>query len=102
MYGDFLCEYYLLFRSLYGSSGIGLNEYFWFPYYSLSLYDSLGGYHKPPSLYRDWDSVDAILPTMTWSGDIVTVDNIRDHIWKTDTEFTLRYQKLSYDLNEIE
>ena len=48
------------------------------------------------------DSVDAILPTMTWSGDIVTVDNIRDHIWKTDTEFTLRYQKLSYDLNEIE
>ena len=57
---------------------------------------------QTPSLYRDWDSVDAILPTMTWSGDIVTVDNIRDHIWKTDTEFTLRYQKLSYDLNEIE
>ncbi len=57
---------------------------------------------QTPSLYRDWDSADAILPTISWSGDIVTIDHIRDHIWKTDTEFTPRYQQWAYNLSDIE
>lgn len=55
-----------------------------------------------PSFNRDWEPSDAILPTIAWSGDIVNIDNIRDFEWKTSTEFTPRYQKWSYNLNEIE
>ena len=57
---------------------------------------------QTPSLYRDWDTVDNILPTISWSGDIVTIDNIRDHTWKSDTEFTPAYQQWMYSLNDIE
>lgn len=57
---------------------------------------------QSPSLYRDWEPSDTMLPITSWSGDIVTIDNIRDFDWKSSTEFTSRYQKSSYNLNEIE
>ena len=43
---------------------------------------------QKPSLYRDWEDMDAVLPTISWSGNSVTIENIRNHTWKTDTEFT--------------
>lgn len=55
-----------------------------------------------PSLYRDWDPVDAILPEISWSGNIVTIDHIRDHTWKTDTDYIPWYRKASYSLDDIE
>ncbi len=57
---------------------------------------------QKPSLYRDWEEMDAILPKISWSGNIVTVENIRDFTWKTDVEFTPRYYTQTYNLNDIE
>lgn len=57
---------------------------------------------QTPSLYRDWDPIDEILPEITWSGNVVTIDHIRDHNWKTDKEFIPGYQKGDYSLDDIE
>ena len=55
-----------------------------------------------PSLYRDWDPIDARMPEISFSGDTVTIANIRDNIWTTDTEYTPQYRMETYDLDEIE
>jgi hypothetical protein len=57
---------------------------------------------QTPSLYRDWDTTDAILPTTSWSGDTVTIKNIRNHSWKTDKEFDPGYYDDTFDLADIE
>lgn len=57
---------------------------------------------QKPSIYRDWDSVDAITPQITWSGNTARINNIRNHIWKSDIDFTPWYLDLSYSLDEIE
>lgn len=57
---------------------------------------------QKPSLYRDWEDMDAVLPTISWSGNIVNIENIRNHTWKTDTEFTPGYYTDSFNLDEIE
>lgn len=57
---------------------------------------------QKPSLLRDWEPQDAITPQITWSGDIVHINNIRNHSWKTDTEFTPNYLSGSYNIRDIE
>lgn len=57
---------------------------------------------QKPSLYRDWENIDTILPTISWSWNIANIANIRDHEWKTDTEFVSKYFTGSYNLDEIE
>lgn len=56
---------------------------------------------QKPSLYRDWDLQDALLPQITWSGNLVTIQNIRDHHWTSDTEFTPHYLTQIFDLDQI-
>lgn len=55
-----------------------------------------------PSLYRDWDPIDATIPVISWSGDTANISNIRDFDWKTSTGFTSRFQEGSYSLDDIE
>jgi hypothetical protein len=43
---------------------------------------------QKPSNLRDWLPSESILQEVSWSGDIVTIQNIRNHEWKTDQEFT--------------
>lgn len=43
---------------------------------------------QKPSLYRDWETQDSVLPTITWSGETVNIRNIRNHTWISSTEFT--------------
>lgn len=57
---------------------------------------------QQPSLYRDWEPQDAILPEISWSGSIVTIKNIRDHKWLDDKNFEANYLEKSYHLDEIE
>jgi hypothetical protein len=57
---------------------------------------------QKPSLYRDWEEVDKILPSITWSGDTVSIRNIRNHTWESETEFTPGYLDKSYSLADIE
>lgn len=46
--------------------------------------------------------MDAVLPTISWSGNSVTIQNIRNHTWKSDTEFTPGYYTDTFNLDEIE
>lgn len=58
---------------------------------------------QKPSLYRDWEDMDAVSPTITWSGNTqVSIQDIRNHTWKTDKEFTPGYYTDSFNLNDIQ
>ena len=54
-----------------------------------------------PSLLRDWENADAILPEITWSGNLVTIANVRDHLWTSDSVFTPRYSTEVYHLDDL-
>lgn len=56
---------------------------------------------QKPSLQRDWEEQDARLPTISWSGNTVFIDNIRNHNWTSDTDFTPNYLSEIYDINTI-
>lgn len=55
-----------------------------------------------PSLYRDWEAMDAILPSISWSGDIVNIANIRNHEWQTDHDFIPGYYSDRFDLANLQ
>ena len=55
-----------------------------------------------PSLHRDWEMQDAILPIVTFSGNTIEVQNIRNHTWTSDKEFVPGYYTDTFDLDEIE
>jgi len=57
---------------------------------------------QKPSLYRDWENQDSRLPSITWSGDIISVENIRNHNWTSATEFIPGYYNDSFNLADIE
>jgi hypothetical protein len=57
---------------------------------------------QKPSNLRDWTLAESILPTVSWSGNIAIVENVRNHDWITDKEFTPGYYDASYNLDEIE
>lgn len=57
---------------------------------------------QQPSLYRDWEPQDAILPEISWSWNIVNIKNIRDHKWIDDKNFEANYLEKSYNIDEIE
>ncbi len=57
---------------------------------------------QKPSLYRDWLPAESILPEISWSGNTVHIQNVRNHRWSSDTDFTPGYYNADYDLNKIE
>ncbi len=57
---------------------------------------------QSPSLHRDWEDQDAVLPVITWTGDTFTIRNIRDHLWTSDKAFSPRYYDDTFDLGKIE
>lgn len=54
-----------------------------------------------PSNERDWQPDVAKLAYATFDGDKVTVHNIRDFEYRTETDFTPRYVDKTFDLNDI-
>lgn len=57
---------------------------------------------QKPSLHRDWDPIDAVLPSITWNSETsVTIKNIRNHLWTTDKDFTARYYEETFDISKI-
>lgn len=56
---------------------------------------------QKPSLYRDWEPQDAILPNISWSGTTVTIENIRNHTWLDDKNFIPGYLTETYNSEEI-
>lgn len=58
---------------------------------------------KTPSLHRDWEAQDAVLPTITWSwSNVVSIENIRNHKWFSDVDFAPGYYNDMFDLSDIE
>ena len=54
-----------------------------------------------PTNERDWQPEVAILPSATIAGDRVTVHNIRNFDYRSETDFTPAYYDKSFDLREL-
>ena len=55
----------------------------------------------PPSNNRNWQTDLAILPWAEISGDTVTVHNIRNNDYRTETDFTVRHYDKTFDLKKL-
>jgi hypothetical protein len=54
-----------------------------------------------PSNERDWQPNVAVLPSVTVAGNRVTVHNIRNFDYRTETDFTPRYYDKTFDLKQL-
>lgn len=55
-----------------------------------------------PSNDRDWQPELAVLPSATFDGDLVTIRNIRNADYRSETDFDLRYYDKTFDLNQLD
>jgi hypothetical protein len=55
-----------------------------------------------PSNDRDWQPEVAVLPYATFSGDLVTVHNIRNFDYRSETDFTPGYYDRTFDLRRLD
>jgi hypothetical protein len=55
-----------------------------------------------PSNARDWQTDVAVLPHATIEGDIVTVHNIRNFDYRSETDYTPAYYDRLFDLKQLE
>ena len=69
---------------------------------SLSWRSASGGQACKPSNERDWQPEVARLAYATIDGDLVTVHNIRNFDYRTETDFTPAYYVRTYDLNKLD
>ena len=56
----------------------------------------------PPSNDRDWMPDVARLPTSTLEGSKLTVNNVRDFDYRSETDFTERWETRTYDLDQLQ
>ncbi len=59
-------------------------------------------YAATPSNDRDWQPEVAVLPYATFDGDLVTVHNIRNFDYRTETDFTPAYYDRTFDLRKLD
>jgi hypothetical protein len=55
-----------------------------------------------PSNDREWQPEVAVLPYATFDGDLVTVHNIRNFDYRTETDFSVDYYDRTYDLTKLD
>ena len=56
----------------------------------------------PPSHDRDWQPDVAVLPYATFAGDSVTIHNIRNNEYRSETDFTPRYYDKTFHLSKLQ
>jgi hypothetical protein len=56
----------------------------------------------PPSNDRDWKPEVAVLPYATFEGQRVTVHNIRNFAYRSETDFTIAYYDRTIDLDRLD
>lgn len=54
-----------------------------------------------PSNDREWQKEVAVLPYATFNENLVTVHNVRNFEYRTETDFTVRHDDRTYDLREL-
>lgn len=55
-----------------------------------------------PSLNRDWNKDQAVLPWATFDGDRVSISNIRNIKYRSTTDYDVAYYDKTFDLNKLE
>lgn len=55
-----------------------------------------------PSLYRDWEITESVLPEISFSGNLIKVNNVRNFNHITESEYEVWYYNEIYDLDKIE
>jgi hypothetical protein len=55
----------------------------------------------PPSQDRDWQPDVAVSPYATFAGDAVTIHNIRNNDYRSETDYTPRYYDKTFDLSKL-
>jgi len=55
----------------------------------------------PPSQDRDWQPDVAVLPSATFAGDQVTIHNMRNTDYRSETDYTVRYYDKTFDLAKL-
>ena len=77
-------------------------------WHALSAYIVLFGsllvwwYGIEPSNQRDWQTDVAVLPYATVEGDVVTVHNVRNFDYRSETDYTPVYYDKRFDLRQLE
>jgi len=56
----------------------------------------------PASNDRDWQPEVAVTPYASISGDMVTLHNVRNFDYRTETDFTPRWETRTYDLSKLD
>jgi Domain of unknown function (DUF4105) len=56
----------------------------------------------PPSQDRDWQPDVAVLPSAEFDGDRVTIRNIRNNDYRTETDYTPRYYDKTFALSKLQ
>lgn len=56
----------------------------------------------PPSNQRDWQPDLALLPSAEFAGNKVTIRNIRNCEYRTETDFTVRHYDQTFDLDKLQ
>jgi hypothetical protein len=51
---------------------------------------------------RDWSPDQAVLPGITFAGDLVTIRHVRDFEYRTKDDYTPRYYDRTYDLRQLD
>jgi hypothetical protein len=54
-----------------------------------------------PSNTRDWQPDVAREPTASFDGDVVTVRNVRDFVYRSETDYDARWEQRRYDLAQL-
>jgi hypothetical protein len=55
----------------------------------------------PPSQDRDWQPDVAVLPSAEFDNDRVTIRNIRNNDYRSETDYTVRYYDKTFDLSKL-
>jgi hypothetical protein len=56
----------------------------------------------PASNDRDWQPEVAVTPYATINGDLITIHNVRNFDYRTETDFTPRWETRTYDLRKLD
>jgi hypothetical protein len=59
-------------------------------------------FQLPASNDREWQPEVAVTPYATINGDLITIHGVRNFAYRTETDFTPRWETRTYDLNKLD
>jgi hypothetical protein len=59
-------------------------------------------FSRKPSLDRNWEKDQALLPTITFSGSEISIENMRNFSYSSETDYEINYYNQKLDISNIE